>query len=135
LDCRPKPKVVLGKIYGNSNNGDEFNFYHANAMNPESITSPFARLAFALLSAMWTVAGWYLFLTKTFTTSPIRSKSSTIVTGYEAQFLGLVFVALGLIAMTILLRSLSVRRAGRVVVLLAFFVVPPFVMQAVIDKL
>lgn len=99
-------------------------------MKPESMTSPIARLAFALLSAMWTAAGWYLFLTKTFSTSPIRSKSVTTVTGYEAQFMGLIFVVLGVIAMTILLRSLSFGRPVQLLVVSALLIVPPLAMQA-----
>ena len=84
---------------------------------------------------MWTAVGWYLFLTKTFATSPIRSNNITTVTGYPAQFLGLVFVVLGLIAMTVLVRSFSLRRYLQTLVLLAFAVVPPLVMQFALVKL
>ena len=99
-------------------------------MKPESIKSPLAKIAFALLSVMWTATGWYLVLTKTFSTTPPRSKSTTIVAGYEAQFMGLILVALGLIAMTILLRSLSLSRAVEFALLFAVLVVSPLAMQA-----
>ncbi len=99
-------------------------------MKPNSITSPLARVAFVLLSAMWTATGWYLFLTQTFSTSPIRSKSSTTVTGHDVQFLGLVFVALGLIAMAIVLRSLAISRPAQAAALLTVLVLAPLVMRA-----
>ncbi len=102
-------------------------------MKSPLITSPAARVAFALLSVMWTVTGWYLVLTKTFSTSPIRSKSITTVTGVEVQFLGLIFVALGLIAMTILLQSLSLRRGVQWLVLVVSVVAPPLLLKVVLD--
>ena len=104
--------------------------YLCSLMKPESIKSPLARIAFAFLSAMWTATGWYLFFTKTFSTTPPRSKSTTIVVGYEAQFMGLILVALGLIAMTILLRSLSLSRAVEFALLCTVLVVSPLAMQA-----
>lgn len=99
------------------------------------MTSPFTKLAFALLAAMWTAAGWYLVLTQTFSTSPIRSNNITTVTGYPAQLMGLVFVALGLIAMTVFVRSFSLRREVLLLAALAFLIVPPFAMQAALSRL
>lgn len=104
-------------------------------MKPQPFTSPFARLAFTLLAAMWTIAGWYLVLTKTFSTSHIRSNSITTVNGYPAQFMGFLFVALGLIAMTVVLRSFSLRRDAQFLVALVCLIVPPFSIQIVLGQL
>ena len=103
-------------------------------MNPTTNKSPIARIAFALLCAMWTATGWYLFLTETFSTAPIRSRHITTVNGPPAQFMGLIFVALGLIALAWLLRSCSVRRSVELVILISFFVACPLAMQAALGS-
>lgn len=56
------------------------------------------------------------------------------VTGYSAQFMGLVFVVLGLIAMTVPVRSLSSRLSVQALVLLVFLVLLPLIMQVALGK-
>lgn len=79
---------------------------------------------------MWTASGWYVFLTRSFSTSPKRSNISTTVDGLGAQFIGIVFVILGVLALILLLQSLAQRKSVQVLSVILWFVVPPFVLQA-----
>jgi hypothetical protein len=98
-------------------------------MNQKPMTSLFARVAFALLCAMWTVTGWYVFLTGSFTTSPKRSNISTTVTGLGAEFLGLVFIALGLIALALLLQGFKLSKAAQALWTVLLLIVPPIALK------
>lgn len=99
-------------------------------MNQQPITSPFARAAFALLCAMWTATGWYVFLTGSFSTSPRRSNISTTVTGLGVEFLGAVFIALGVIALALLLQGSKPSKAVQALLFFLLLVVPPLLIKA-----
>ena len=87
-----------------------------------------------MLCAMWTAAGWYIFLAKTFSRTIIRTKTVSTVDGLGAQFIGFTFVVLGLIAMAIVLQSLSLRRSVKVLLFLLGLVVPPLLMQTMMKS-
>ena len=99
-------------------------------MKPQRITSPFLRGFIAIFCAMWTVSGWYIFLTGSFSTSPRRSNVSTTVEGVGAQFIGIVFVILGLLALVLLLQSFAQRISVQLLGAVLWLVVPPLVLQA-----
>lgn len=82
-------------------------------MNPSSITSPWARLAFGLLCVMWMVTGWYILWVGSFETTPRRSRQTTLVDGAGADAMSLIFIALGLIALLIFLQSVRVGKLGQ----------------------
>ena len=100
-------------------------------MLPQAIRSPLARVVIALLCLMWTVTGWYVFLDGSFTTSPKRSNVSTTVTGLGAEFIGVVFIVLGLLAAVLLLQNLQqVTRSVRVMLACVLVVLPPLLLKA-----
>ena len=99
-------------------------------MNPQRITSPLLRGMIAIFCAMWTATGWYIFLTGSFSTSPRRSNISTTVEGVGAQFIGIVFVILGLLALVLLLQSFAQRISVQLLGAVLWLVVPPLVLQA-----
>lgn len=80
-------------------------------MKPQRITSPIVHIILALLCVMWSMAGWFTFLTSSFTTSSKRSAHSTTVDGIGAEFIGVVFIVLGLLG--IIRHAQPVRRTAR----------------------
>jgi len=71
------------------------------------------RVAAAALCVLWTVSGWLLVATQSFSTRPRRVAVATTVEGWGAVFMGAVFVVLGLIMLAILLRGPVASRATR----------------------
>ena len=79
-------------------------------MTDQTIRSPWARLAFTLLAIMWTSGGWLIVFdggfTKTFRygSAPIR------VDGPAGLVMAYILMALGVIALAVVLQSLQSRR-------------------------
>ena len=95
-----------------------------NAMKPESITSPIARVAMVLLCVMWTAAGWYLVDVQTFSTRPIRSPFVTVVAGPGAVFMGGVFLLLGLMGLLLFLQSLKCSKLTQFACIVVWLLLP-----------
>lgn len=93
-------------------------------MNGGTITHPVLRLAAAAMCALWTVSGWILVATQSFSTRPRRVTAATTVDGWGAVFVGGIFIALGLIALALLLRGRVVSQAARVALIGLWFVAP-----------
>lgn len=74
-------------------------------MKSNPIASPLLRVVLVVMCAIWTVSGWYIIATGSFSTKPKLSTVTTTVDGPGAEFMGAVLVALGLIALAALLQS------------------------------
>lgn len=98
-------------------------------MNPQRITSPIIQATLALLCVMWSMAGWYTFLAASFTTSSKRSTNSTTVNGGGAEFIGVLFIVLGLLGIALLVKNLPLCTANRVLVALVLALAPPLAVQ------
>lgn len=98
-------------------------------MNPQRITSPMVQAILAGLCVMWSMAGWYTFLAASFTTSSKRSAHSTTVEGVGAEFIGVVFIVLGLLGIALLVKNLALCTSYRVLVALVLALAPPLAVQ------
>ena len=98
-------------------------------MKPQRITSPIVHIILALLCVMWSMAGWFTFLSGSFTTSSKRSAHSTTVDGMGAEFLGVVFIVLGLLGVVLLVQSIALPKPVKVLVGLVLAVAPPLVVR------
>ena len=98
-------------------------------MKPQRITSPIVHIILALLCVMWSMAGWFTFLSGSFTTSSKRSAHSTTVDGMGAEFLGVVFIVLGLLGVALFMRNIAVPTPAKVLLGVALAVVPPLVVR------
>lgn len=93
-------------------------------MKPSRITSPVLRFGLLVMCAIWTISGWYFIAVRSFSTKPIRSTVVTTVDGPGAIFAGAIFVALGLIALAVLLQGTATNKATRVGLIGVLFVIP-----------
>lgn len=99
-------------------------------MTSPRITSPIAQAILALLCSMWLMAGSHTLLSGTFSTSSKRGTHTPTVAGLGAEFMGLVFIALGLLDVLLLVQHLAVRPSLRVLVALVLALVPPLAVRA-----
>ena len=92
-------------------------------MKAADIRSPWERLAFLLLAAMWSLGGWLIVLDGGFTRTVKHTTIATRVEGPASLAMAYIFFLLCAIALSVLLSSLAVRRltivAAAVVILAA----------------
>ena len=93
-------------------------------VDPSSIRSPWARLAFFLLSVFWAAAGWMVLLQGGFHSTRKYSRETTFVDGPGGVFMACVFLMLATIAAAVLMRSLGQRWSALVVPALIFLLPP-----------
>ena len=79
------------------------------------------------MCAIWTLSGWYIVATRTFSTKPRRVPFETTVEGWGAVLMGSIFILLGLIALAVLLERYVVNKRNRRVVFALAFAVPAVV--------
>lgn len=79
------------------------------------------------MCAIWTLSGWYIVATRTFSTKPRRVPFETTVEGWGAVLMGSIFILLGLIALAVLLEGYVVNKGNRRVVFALAFAVPAVV--------
>jgi len=77
-------------------------------MDARMIRSPWARLAFGGLAAMWSMAGWLILYDGGFTKSFRHSKETIRVEGAPGVALAFIFFLLSAIAIAVVMRSLAV---------------------------
>lgn len=99
-------------------------------MKSQRIPSPLVQAILALLCVMWSMAGWTTFLTGSFTTSSKRSTHSSTVDGLGAEFIGVLFIVLGVLGVVLLVRNLAFPKPFKVLVAFVLAVVPPLVVRA-----
>lgn len=93
-------------------------------MNSTQIRSPWARLAFLVLSVFWAASGWFVLLQGGFHRTYKYSKETSFVDGAGGVFMALLFLFLAMIAASVVLQSLGARRSAFVVLGLIIFVPP-----------
>ena len=81
-------------------------------MTTQTIRSPWARIAFAVLSISWAAAGWFVLVQGGFHQTHKYSRATTFVGGAGGVFVACVFLTLATVAAWIVLQSLSVRRSA-----------------------
>ena len=91
---------------------------------PSNIQSPWARLAFFLLSVFWTAAGWMVLLQGGFHKTYKYSMETTFVGGAGGVLMAGLFLLLAAISAAIFLQSMAAHRLAFVVLGLALFVPP-----------
>ena len=79
-------------------------------MNTQTIRSPWARIAFFLLSIGWGAAAWFVLLQGGFHRTQKFSTETTFVAGLGGVFIAYVFLFLATVAAWVVLQSLSARR-------------------------
>ena len=103
----------------------------ANSLKASDIRSPWVRLAFLLLSALWAGGAWLILLEGGFYRTVKYSRESTFVGGAGGVFLALTFLVLAAAAGCILLRSFQAPRLTIVALILVIFGPPVwFLLQA-----
>lgn len=83
----------------------------------QQITSPWARLAFVLLSLMWLGAGWFILLQGGFHKTVKYSRETTFVDGGSAIAMAWIFLALAAISAAVVLQSGKASRVAYGIVL------------------
>ena len=86
--------------------------------------SPFARVAFAVLSAFWGAAAWFVLLQGGFHSSHKYSKETTFVGGGDGLLMAFIFFLLAAIAASVVLQSFNVHKLAYVAIALIFLLPP-----------
>jgi hypothetical protein len=89
-------------------------------MNDRTISSTWARLAFAVLSLAWAAAAWFVLIQGGFHQTHKYSRETTFVGGAGGVFMAYLFLILATVSACVVLQSLSVRRWAYLVPALVF---------------
>ena len=81
-------------------------------MNTQTVRSPWARIAFVILSIGWAAAAWFVLLQGGFHRTQKYSTETTFVGGAGGVFMAYVFLLLATVAAWVVLQSLSARRSA-----------------------
>ena len=93
-------------------------------MKPNRITSPLLRSVLWVMCVVWTLCGWYVVATRSFSTRPRRVPVETTVEGWNALLMGGLLVALGLLSLLALLQGTGIGRIAKAVTVAAVLAVP-----------
>lgn len=93
-------------------------------MKTQTIRSPWARIAFAVLSLSWAAAAWLVLLEGGFHQTHKYSRETTFVGGAGGVFMAYLFLLLATVAAWIVLQSLGARRSAYFIPALIYLVPP-----------
>lgn len=98
-------------------------------MNTHIIRSPWARIAFAVLSLAWAAAAWFVLIQGGFHQTHKYSRETTFVGGAGGVFMAYLFLLLATVAAWVVLQSLGARRSAYLIPALLYLAPPVLLLR------